>query len=354
MAGALSPRSAMQGIWLAAGLTIVVLLGIMTYEELASGWHPAREEPPVFDSWHWLRILTSLGLGGLLVGTLIVAQENAEPITPLNPGWRLAAWAILGMAGLFTAILIIDPALFHEWSIEDRALEWVTVWLLFAASATFVSKFWRVSRNRFAISRPRLQLFAAAGFAGLFFLMAMEEVSWFQRQIGFETPASMAEHNWQGEFNLHNFQTDITELGLYAGTGFFLLLLPLVRETIGGNWLVAPFRDLLPDRTVAAVSAPMLVFTYGHWNLLPVQLAFWIGLLACLYWSLRAMRRGWRAEAILFGGLAAGLALGQTLFLMLGYRMVEIFDATEFREFFLALGLAVYAWRQWHGTPRAS
>jgi hypothetical protein len=354
MADALSSRSAMQGVWLAVGLTIVVTLGLMTYEELASGWHPAREKPPVFDSWHWIRILTSLGLGGLLVSTLVTAKDNTEPLTPLSSAWRLAAWAILGLTGLFTAILITDPALFHDWSIEDRALEWVSVWLLFAASTMFVGKFWRVSRNRFAISRPRLQLLAAAGFAALFFLMAMEEVSWFQRQIGFETPAGMAEHNWQGEFNLHNFQTDITELGLYAGTGFFLLLLPLVRETIGGNWVVAPFRDLLPDRTVAAVSAPMLVFTYGHWNLLPVQLAFWTGLFACIYWSLRAMRRGRRAEAILFGALAAGVAFGQLLVLMFGHRMIEIFDATEFREFFLALGLAVYAWRQWHGTSRAS
>lgn len=160
----------------------------------------------------------------------------------------------------------------------------------------------------------------------------------------------MAERNWQGEFNFHNFQTDLTELGLYAGTGLFLLLLSLMRETVGGWRPLAPVHALLPDRTAAAASAPMLLFTYGHWNLLPVQLAFWIGFGVCAVFAARAMRKGWRGEAWLFVALTILLAAGQTIFLLFGERSIEIYDSTEYREWLIALGLAVYGWRQWRAA----
>jgi hypothetical protein len=46
-------------------------------------------------------------------------------------------------------------------------------------------------------------LFYFAFSAGLFFV-AMEEIAWGQKLLGFKTPAFIASHNYQGELTLHN------------------------------------------------------------------------------------------------------------------------------------------------------
>ncbi len=87
----------------------------------------------------------------------------------------------------------------------------------------------------------------------------------------------------------------------------------------------------------------MLVFTYSHWNLLPVQAAFWIGFGVCLAFA----RRAHGAERMLWLGLALLAAAGQSVHLPLGRTMLAIYDASEFRELFFVVGLAAYGWRQW-------
>ncbi len=47
------------------------------------------------------------------------------------------------------------------------------------------------------------------GFTVLLFFFGMEEISWGQRIIGWETPEGLAEINTQGESNLHNIFNDI-------------------------------------------------------------------------------------------------------------------------------------------------
>ncbi|MBL4719383.1 MAG: hypothetical protein JKZ02_13245, partial [Erythrobacter sp.] len=135
-----------------------------------------------------------------------------------------------------------------------------------------------------------------------------------------------------------------TELALYSGTGIFLMLLPLLRESEVARWpLVRVLAPFLPDRTVAAVSAPMLVFTYSHWTLLPVQAAFWIGLAVCIAFARSSITRH---GTVLWSTLAVWVAAGQLFMLAFGHTMVMIFDSSEYRELFISIGLAVYAFRQ--------
>ena len=182
----------------------------------------------------------------------------------------------------------------------------------------------------------------AAAFALLLFLIAMEEISWMQRLFGFGTPQRLAEMNWQGEFNLHNLQTDLSETLYYVGAATFLMLLPLAREASPDGVLPRPVMDFLPDRRVAALSAPVAIFNYGHWNLIPIQITTMAGILVLLAWWAAAARRGDGAERILFLVLAGSVAAGQAAFLALGHRMTEVPNATEFKEFFIALGLAAF------------
>jgi len=79
---------------------------------------------------------------------------------------------------------------------EDRAVEWLTV-LGFGISGILCAAATRLSEGRAA----RLYF---TGFTLFCVLCVGEEISWGQRLLGFETPPSLAEHNEQKEFNLHN------------------------------------------------------------------------------------------------------------------------------------------------------
>lgn len=329
------------------GLLLAFQLGVMAYEQLALGWPVAREEAPLHTGWHWLR----RGINGALCAMLVFAlARSGLHRDTLTPRARKLAWLVAALTIAATVLLLVSPAAYARVGAEDGAIEWLSALFLFAAAGAMALRFLDLRRGDPAAPFRRLHLFGAAGFALLFLLMGGEEVSWFQRQIGFATPEGVAARNWQGEFNLHNFQTDLTELLLYAGTGLFLTFLPLVRESEIARWpIVRPVAAFLPDRTAAAISAPMLVFTYSHWTLLPVQAAFWIGLFACATFAFGAADA---RERLLWSALAFWVALGQLLHLLVGDTMLMMFDSSEYRELFLSLGLFAYAWRQWHTAGR--
>lgn len=192
-------------------------------------------------------------------------RSRARSTSNLAGPWLTSSAVLLVFSIALVALLPADPGFFHRLGAEDGPIEWLSALLLFLACGFALLWLRRVFNAREA-DRGQHRL-AAAGFVALFSLMAMEEISWFQREMGFDTPIGMAEANWQGEFNLHNFHTDFIELALYAGTGIFLVLLPLVRESIGRWRWVAPFAPFMPDRVAAAISAPMLaVYAWRQWT----------------------------------------------------------------------------------------
>lgn len=341
-------QTGLMGRVLPALLLAGWILAASAYEWAAWDWHPAREEPPAISAWHIGRAAVT----GLLGAFFLASYARLRPVhgDALDRRFVAASSLVLTLTLALTALLAFDPGAYHAIVEEDGVVEWGSALLLFVASI-FAAK-WLLALIR-RTQRPALDLLAAGGFSLLFFVMAMEEISWFQRVIGFDTPGSVAERNWQGEFNLHNFQTDLTELALYSGTGLFLVLLPLLRESLA-SW--APFDrvvHLFPDRPVAAISAPMLMLTYGQFNLLAVQAATWIGAAVLVVFARDAHLARRPGETALYAALAAGIVLGQAFYLAFGHAMIEIFDATEYREAIIALGLALYAARQWHGVRRA-
>lgn len=326
---------------------LVFMAAVAVFEHRAFGWHFAREVEPVFDYWHLVRLTVTGALCFALVAATVRSGLTPERI---GKGALALAWAIMLASIGSAALLAVSPAAFATFGAEDSAIEWLSALLLFAAAAFMAFRFRQTWRSPATRQFRTLHLVLAAGFVGLFLLMGMEEVSWFQRQIGFATPAAVAERNWQGEFNLHNLQTDIAELLLYSATGLFLILLPLLRESqIARLPLLAPLAPFLPDRTVAAVSAPMVIFTYSHWTLLPVQATTWIALAVCVAFTLNSSTMRGR---MLWSALAAWVALGQLLVLVIGDNMLMMFDSSEYRELFMSVGLAAYAFRQWTAPGR--
>ncbi len=320
-------------------------IGFAVYESVALGLPPVREEPAFFTNYHLARSAFALAMSWLIVRAVSSGRSRRSTLAFTDLGSRDRTWALLGMAAalLWTALLVASPETFGALAQEDSAIEWASAILLFAGSGLFAAEFLCRIRSRSRgvwIEHPGVLL--AAGFSILFFLVAMEEISWMQRIIGFQTPSELTEINWQHEFNLHNIQTDLSETLYYLGAGIFLILLPLVAEA-APHWIPAPLSDFVPGRAVMAVSAPLSIFNYGHWNLIPVQATVMITLFVLLAYAEVAGRRANGKERLLFLFLAGGVAAGQGLVLAYGPTMPQMPNATEFKEFFIALGLACFA-----------
>jgi hypothetical protein len=83
------------------------------------------------------------------------------------------------------------------------------------------------------MSRARVQRYVNLNRPLLFtagvvsFVIGLEEVSWFQRQLAIETPEVFAS-NLQGELNIHNFATDLVENIYYSAAFFSFVLIPFL------------------------------------------------------------------------------------------------------------------------------
>jgi hypothetical protein len=302
-----------------AGIAVAIigLVAITLAEYWQFGWHPAREEQPSADFYHVARSAAVVFFGTLIAVALGRSTQRPAPFVPLRLIDSAGATAAMTAALLMTGLLIVSPALFGMLAQEDHILEWSSALLLFLASGMFLADALKRARNPLGHgwqrwSGPILSL----AFAGLFF-------------------------------------TDLSELAFYTGTGFFLLILPLFRELQFGWKPVALLGDHVPGRAVAAISAPIAVFDYGHWNLLPIQLVTAFAIFSMMTFGALARRTGRNVECILFFGLAAAIFAGQSLVLAAGHQMSEIWEATEFKEFFIALGLAWFAFQVRRTVPTA-
>ena len=80
---------------------------------------------------------------------------------------------------------------------EDGFLEYLTA--LFGLIASIILLISVV------IKKGKYEIFFKIFLSLFFFIFAMEEISWGQRIIGWETPTGLMERNYQNETNIHNF-----------------------------------------------------------------------------------------------------------------------------------------------------
>ena len=309
------------------------------YESQHLGLFPFGEVPPKADAYHLARSACALAFSFLLAATIYRhrAAGCALDRSDMAPSGVSAAAGILALALGCTWLFAADPARFGAGAQEDSAIEWLSALLLLGGSALFGALFLH-RRREGAAALPALLLAAAL------FAIGMEEISWFQRVIGFDTPAELARANMQQEFNLHNLHTDLSENLYYLGASAALILLPFLRDALpaarnGWSWLL----DYAPSRWVAAVAMPLSIFNYGLWNVIPMQVTMMLTVAAAACYARAAQRRGAVAEAALFVALAAAVAIGQAAFLAAGHLMPKMWDASEYKELFIAAGLGAWA-----------
>lgn len=135
---------------------------------------------------------------------------------------------------------------------EDAVLEWATVWSFLIASLAFL----KLARD----DRDELPWFSVC--LALFCLfVALEEISWGQRLLGYRPPVYFLENNFQQEFNLHNLVATSARKwalkGILAGYGVLLPILaswPPTRRLLDRLRIEAPPLWLAPGFLAALLA----------------------------------------------------------------------------------------------------
>ncbi|QCR24571.1 hypothetical protein [Pontibacter sp. SGAir0037] len=240
---------------------------------------------------------------------------------------------------LFLSLFLSDPYQFYLYSEEDGFLEQTSAILLFISCGIFIYvflHFWQHPKIN-----NKLYLTTTALFAAGFFLLAMEEVSWFQRALEIETPVKGFEKNAQNELNLHNFYTWHAEALYYFGSFSFLILLPFIAQVTQVFQKIKPVHFFIPSPFVLFVSAVAVAYNYDGWNVIFMQLAFFITLSILVYYMLTYRKN--KSLSSLSAAMFILILVTQVLYLMYGGNFVRTWDVTEYREFLMPLSFTIYA-----------
>ncbi|MBP1859454.1 hypothetical protein [Rhizobium herbae] len=332
-------------------IAIAVMAAMIVYEHAILGSSYIPEIAPRLVAYDILRSLVALILS---VGVVHAIWQDGLAIgLPIVP--RLAPKFVMISAGvtvfaLWCAWLFSrNPQIFNALSLEDGPFEWLSAFFLFAASLLFalLSIGQLVNARSGAGRQAWIAFFAGAFFALVFFVVGMEEISWMQRVFHVATPEAFAELNDQKEFNFHNMSTGASELIYYCGAFVLLVLLPFaglfIRRRLGNG----PVSAFMPSLFVLAASAPMAAFNCGRWGVLPIQMSAMMTVIILLVLANAALQHGLWREFLLFAGVAISIVAMQELFLVESARLVRLWDPTEYKELFIAAGLALYAGQTW-------
>ncbi|HEV7309822.1 hypothetical protein [Ensifer sp.] len=332
-------------------LSVFAMAGLVLIERNLFGVRYFSERAPeveFYNLWHAL-VALSLSLAVVQGFTRDVAGLGA-PVLRLASRRELSicsvAWALaIAMALLFVA----DPLDFSLMAREDSLVEWTSAVLIFVACGFLAAA--AVHQLSAARSGEGRSAWVAAGAAALFaagfFVIGMEEISWMQRVFGFATPEGLMAINKQQELNLHNISTGLSELLYYTGSFVLLTLAPFLWLYLRKRFNRGRLAAFAPSILVLVASAPMAAFNSDNWSMLPTQMMVMMTVIMLLVIADSALRRGhWREFMLLTVG--AILIVGiQELFVLKASELVRLWDPTEYKELFIALGLAIDGFETW-------
>jgi len=318
-------------------VSAAVIAGLAAYEYFVLGLEPHDESAPRFGVYFLIRSALVIGCSLLLTATVWASRRPLGAVR-LDAISTLAIYgsAVCSIVAAFT--FLWNSEAFHRYALEDGLVEWTSAGACFLASITFLITAFR----RYARGSSRSGL-VCVGLALLTFLIGMEEISWMQRVLVFESPEMFA-HNRKNEVNLHNFFTNVSENLYYVGSFAILIAVPFLNEAYGIAIESHPLADVVPDRPVALVAAPLVAFNYDMWNIIPIQMAFFMTLVLLLayLWDM-TRRKDTGIYAVL--AVACAVVIVQGVFLGFGENLVRSWEPTEYKELLIPLAFFFYAFR---------
>ena len=235
---------------------------------------------------------------------------------------NLLVLSVLGYAAVLQAY---SPVAYYRGVQEDGILEWASFWAFALASA--VALYGALAQRR-ATQRLPWFLMAVAVFC---LVVAMEEISWGQRVLGYRPPPYFLAQNYQQELNFHNvLSRSLRKLGVTGVIVGFGLLLPIlacwpaVKRLFDRLAIVPAPVFLAPSFLVMAIVYTTYPWSHtGEWVELMLGLGFLFGV------AIPASR---------FSGISGGRFRSATGWCVGGWLLA------------LALGAGTAA-LAWHNTP---
>lgn len=321
-------------LFLAGCIGLVVVLRIDDYT-----WQPwaLTEGRPDFSPGHIIRSIlicfsVSCALWSFVWGKrprFSLASDGAIPIE------RWSIILALGFSLLFACCFLISPPYFSTLSLEDGPVEWGSALWVLAASLLFVLACIKSRACGLGMIFQATCLLLAA----VFFLIGMEEVSWFQRVVGYNTP-EMLVNNAQHEANLHNFFTSVFENGYYFGASLFLVVMPYVYQALPRLSQFRYLRLFVPRTFIALIGAIACAYNYDMWNIIFTQISFFSAVFILIVLAVYSEDRG---ERHLIVATLAVMFIAQAAFFFTGTRLVRLWETTEYKEFFIPMGFFLYS-----------
>ena len=165
---------------------------------------------------------------------------------------------ILGLIIGFGVLHTLNPDLYYQHVQEDQPLEWATFWAFMLAAVYYARA--AVCERRAA----RLPWFVT-GLAAFCVVVAMEEISWGQRLLGYQPPRYFLENNFQQELNLHNVMaTSLRKQILGAILVGYGLVLPLLSRIPTTGRLLAKIGVTAPPAALALVFATLVALLVSY------------------------------------------------------------------------------------------
>ena len=307
---------------------------VMFYDFVAFGRLPITKWPVDLSLVGLLRSATIAVAAYLLVQAVRphgIEQNWRSPLKYFR-SFRLESALTLTFFVMTGLMVVWNPELLQKLQYEDEIIETLSCTMLLLAAILMFSTLYTKRFHNTNFTIRQLSLPISIGI--LFLLISLEEISWGQRIIGFETPEAFSQ-NLQGEFNLHNFDSWLAENLYYATALCAFVLLPYAAAGARRQWhpLAAIF---IPMPAFALIAAPVAFTQAEMWNNVPVQIAAW-GTTFILLDIARITKDKTRYYTLLILTICV---IGQAIFLV----ETGLFNAlTEYKETMIAFLCLAYA-----------
>jgi len=300
------------------------------------------EKPPDFGFWYLCRTVLIILSSGLFVFFILYASKGSKNSQLRVPeSWRkqgLIISGVLFLSTIFLGIYLFSPRIFYILCTEGLLVESTSATLYFLNCFLFLyiaSLLYKHSKYNKIIHLTTALLFAC-----VFFVIGMEEISWLQQILSFKTPALFSK-NIQGEVSLHNFASDQFENVYYFASFAFLILIPFLGERISILKQKPIFSFFWPSPFILFASAIMVAYNYDMWNILFIQLSFFITLFIIVYYAWSHINMDYNPTFLFL--IIAVITSTQILYILFGERFVRLWDITEYKEFFIPLSFLFFS-----------
>tara|TARA_R110002153_G_scaffold58444_6_gene160356 strand:+ start:11536 stop:12594 length:1059 start_codon:yes stop_codon:yes gene_type:complete len=292
------------------------------------------EGPPIFSSDYIFRSLIIFTIAiSFVLGTL--EDFNRKPIiSKMSKICIYSAVSGIVITALIVFILVYDVKSFSKFSLEDGWVEYLSALISFLSSVILLFTFFKIKKTDNSLVKWSVFLMSV-----ILFILAMEEISWFQRILEYNSPKLM-NGNSQNEMNLHNFGTNYIENAYYFGVFLLIVVVPFVNDN-KPEWFAGLFVDfLIPTRGLMLIGCVVAGYNYDMWNVFFMQFIFYTSILIL---TVIFIQSKFRTERILILLTLGFIFVSQFLFLKKGEFFTRVWDVTEYRELLLPFGLFFYS-----------